>query len=120
MLMAPVKPRFSNHSRNSSTRTWCLGRSAMPAPVLPVTRSGAGEGQVEECGWTYRRRQPERTVLDEAVRDNFATLVAEASEVGRGRSWTLHPIYASSAPSRHVQRGLPAFSERRATQFLRP
>ncbi|HYO55709.1 hypothetical protein [Archangium sp.] len=31
----------------------------------------------------YRRRQPEETVLYEAVRDNLATLLAEASEVGR-------------------------------------
>ena len=35
-------------------------------------------------GWAYRRRQPEGTVLYEAVRDNLATLLAEASEVGRG------------------------------------
>ena len=35
-------------------------------------------------GWAYRRRQPEGTVLYEAVRENLATLLAEASEVGRG------------------------------------
>jgi hypothetical protein len=35
-------------------------------------------------GWAYRRRQPEGTVLYEAVRDNLATLLAEANEVGRG------------------------------------
>ena len=35
-------------------------------------------------GWAYRRRQPEGTVLYEAVRDNLATLLAEASEGGRG------------------------------------
>ncbi|KFA94084.1 hypothetical protein Q664_04735 [Archangium violaceum Cb vi76] len=44
----------------------------------------AGEGQVEERRWAYRRRQPEGTVLYEAVRDNLATLLAEASKVGRG------------------------------------
>jgi hypothetical protein len=44
----------------------------------------AGEERVEERGWAYRRRQPEGTVLYEAVKDNLATLLAEASEVGRG------------------------------------
>ena len=39
---------------------------------------------MEERGWAYRRRQPEGTVLYEAVRENLATLLAEASEVGRG------------------------------------
>jgi len=42
----------------------------------------AGEERVEERGWAYRRRQPEGTVLYEAVRDNLATLLEEASEVG--------------------------------------
>ena len=41
----------------------------------------AGEERVEERGWAYRRRQPEGTVLYEAVKDNLATLLAEASEV---------------------------------------
>ena len=44
----------------------------------------AGEERVEERGWAYRRRRPEGTVLYAAVRDNLATLLAEASEVGRG------------------------------------
>ena len=35
-------------------------------------------------GWAYRRRHLEATVLYEAVRDNLATLLAEASEVERG------------------------------------
>jgi len=39
---------------------------------------------VEERGWAYRRRPPEGTVLYEAVKDNLATRLAEASEVGRG------------------------------------
>ncbi len=39
---------------------------------------------MEERVWAYRRRQPEETVLYEAVRDNLATLLAEASELGRG------------------------------------
>jgi hypothetical protein len=39
---------------------------------------------VGERGGEYRRRLPEGTVLYEAVRDNLATLLAEASEVGRG------------------------------------
>jgi hypothetical protein len=43
-----------------------------------------GEERVEERGWAYRRRQPEGTVLCEAVKDNLATLLEEASEVGRG------------------------------------
>lgn len=42
---------------------------------------------MEERGWAYRRRQPEGTVLYEAVRDNLAALLAEASEVGRGLPW---------------------------------
>ena len=44
----------------------------------------AGEEQGEERGWAYRRRQPEGTVLYEAARDNLATLLVGASEVGRG------------------------------------
>ena len=39
---------------------------------------------MEERAWAYRRRRPERTVLYEAVKDNLATLLEEASEVGRG------------------------------------
>jgi len=39
---------------------------------------------VEKRRWTYRRRQPEGTVLYEAVTENLATLLAEASEVGGG------------------------------------
>jgi hypothetical protein len=37
-------------------------------------------------GWAYQRRQPEGIVLYEVVRDNLATLLAEASEVGHGLS----------------------------------
>ncbi|WP_143076257.1 hypothetical protein [Stigmatella erecta] len=37
----------------------------------------AGEERVEERGWAYRRRQPEGTVLYEAVKDNLATLLAD-------------------------------------------
>jgi hypothetical protein len=44
----------------------------------------AGEERVEERGWAYLRRQPEGTVLDEAVKDTLAMLLAEASEVWRG------------------------------------
>ncbi|ATB33297.1 ATP-dependent helicase HrpA [Melittangium boletus DSM 14713] len=32
---------------------------------------------MEERGWAYRRRQPEGTVLYEAVRDNLTTLLAD-------------------------------------------
>ncbi len=46
-----------------------------------LTRCGL-ERQVEERGRASWRRQPEGTVLYEAVRDNLATLLAEASEVG--------------------------------------
>ena len=46
---------------------------------------GAGAtGQTETCARTYRRRQPERTPLYAAVRENLVTLVAEADTVGRG------------------------------------
>ncbi|HEX8819329.1 MAG TPA: hypothetical protein VF794_05350 [Archangium sp.] len=41
-------------------------------------RGVAGEGQVGECGWEYRRRRPEGTVLYAAGRDHLATLLAEA------------------------------------------
>jgi hypothetical protein len=39
---------------------------------------------VGERGWEYRRRRPEGSVLYAAVRDHLATLLAEASELGRG------------------------------------
>ena len=55
----------------------------------------------------YRRRRPEGTVLYEAVRDNLATSLAEASEVGRGlprymeRDFTRPPAaLARPAPTR--------------------
>ncbi|HZI07982.1 MAG TPA: hypothetical protein VEZ71_28440 [Archangium sp.] len=35
-----------------------------------------------ERGWAYRRRRPEGTVPYEVVRDNLATLLAEAGELG--------------------------------------
>jgi hypothetical protein len=44
----------------------------------------AGEGLVREHGWEYRRRRPEGTVLYNAMRNNLATLLAEASELGHG------------------------------------
>ncbi|HVG63977.1 MAG TPA: hypothetical protein VNA24_35770 [Hyalangium sp.] len=37
----------------------------------------AGEERVEERGWAYRRRQPEGTVLYEAVRDKLHQLAHE-------------------------------------------
>ncbi|WP_366816843.1 transposase zinc-binding domain-containing protein [Myxococcus xanthus] len=64
-------------------------------------RGGAGEGQVEERGWAYRRRQPEATVLYEAVRENLATLLAEASDVGRGL-----PRYVERDFSRYLECGV--------------
>ncbi|MCP3143594.1 hypothetical protein [Pyxidicoccus xibeiensis] len=50
---------------------------------------------MEERGWEYRRRQPEGTVLYEAVRDNLATLLAEAGELGRGLPGT----WSGTSPS---------------------
>jgi hypothetical protein len=50
----------------------------MPWPAV------AGEEQVEGRARKYRRRRPEETVLYEAARENLATLLAEASEEGRG------------------------------------
>ncbi|WP_224248152.1 hypothetical protein [Hyalangium gracile] len=41
----------------------------------------AGEERVEERGWAYRLRQPEGTMLYEAVKDNLTTLLEEASDV---------------------------------------
>ena len=42
------------------------------------------EGAGPACVRAYRRRQPEGTLLHEAVRENLATLVAEAAEMSRG------------------------------------
>jgi hypothetical protein len=49
---------------------------------------------VEERGWAYRRRQPEGRVLYEVVRDNLATLLAEASEVRRDLPWYVERDFA--------------------------
>jgi len=54
-------------------------------------------------GWAYRRRQPEGTVLYEAVRDNLATLLAEANEVGRGL-----PRYVERDFARYLECGVLA------------
>ena len=54
-------------------------------------------------GWAYRRRQPEGTVLYEAVRENLATLLAEASEVGRGL-----PRYVERDFARYLECGVLA------------
>ncbi len=48
-----------------------------------------------EHGWEYRRRRPEGTVLYEAMRDNLATLVEEASEVGRGLPRYVEPDWGT-------------------------
>ena len=54
-------------------------------------------------GWAYRRRQPEGTLLYEAVRENLATLLAEASEVGRGL-----PRYVERDFARYLEQALAA------------
>ncbi|RKH95850.1 hypothetical protein [Corallococcus sp. AB038B] len=56
---------------------------------------------MEERGWPYRRRQPEETVLYEAVRENLATLLAEASDVGRGL-----PRYVERDFARYLECGV--------------
>ncbi len=53
MLISPVKPRFSNHSRNSRGRTWYRGGSAMPAPALPVTRMPRTSGPSPSASRTW-------------------------------------------------------------------
>ena len=58
---------------------------------------------MEERGWAYRRRQPEGTVLYEAVRENLATLLAEASDVGRGV-----PRYVERDFARYLECGVLA------------
>ncbi|RKH59263.1 hypothetical protein [Corallococcus aberystwythensis] len=63
----------------------------------------AGEGQVEERGREYRRRQPEGTVLYEAVRENLATLLEEASEAGCGL-----PRYVERDFARYLECGVLA------------
>jgi hypothetical protein len=54
-------------------------------------------------GWEYRRRRPEGTVLYQAVRDNMATLLEEASEVGRGL-----PRYVERDLARYLECGVLA------------
>ncbi len=56
-----------------------------------------------EHGWAYRRRQPEGTVLYEAVRDHLATLLEEASELGRGLPRSVERDFA-----RYLERGVLA------------
>ncbi len=51
----------------------------------------------------YRRRRPEETVLYEAVKDNLATLLSEASEVGRGL-----PRYVERDFARYLECGVLA------------
>ena len=58
---------------------------------------------MEKRGWAYRRRQPEGTVLYEAVRDNLTTLLAEANEVGRGL-----PRYVERDFARYLECGVLA------------
>jgi Putative transposase/Transposase zinc-binding domain len=58
---------------------------------------------VGDYGWEYRRRRPEGTVLYEAVRDNLATLLEEASEVGRGL-----PRYVERDFTRYLECGVLA------------
>jgi hypothetical protein len=58
---------------------------------------------VREHGWEYRRRRPEGTVLYEAVRDNLATLLSEAREVGRGL-----PRYVERDFARYLECGVLA------------
>ena len=56
---------------------------------------------MEERGWAYQRRQPEGTVLYEAVRENLATLLAEPSSSWRERrsSSPMLGVYLAAAPS---------------------
>lgn len=54
-------------------------------------------------GWEYRQRRPEGTVLYAAVRDNLATLLAEASELGRGL-----PRYVARDFARYLECGVLA------------
>ncbi len=54
-------------------------------------------------GWEYRQRRPEGTVLYAAVRDNLATLLAEASELGRGL-----PRYVERDFARYLECGVLA------------
>ena len=56
-----------------------------------------------EREWEYRRRRPEGTVLYAAVRDHLATLLAEASEVGRGL-----PRYVERDFARYLECGVLA------------
>jgi hypothetical protein len=61
------------------------------------------EGAGPSCVRAYRRRQPEGTLLHEAVRENLATLVVEAAEVGRGL-----PRYVEKDFSKYLECGVLA------------
>jgi hypothetical protein len=105
-----------------------LGRKRPEFPVAQGSREPVGGGQelvpwqgvageerVEERGWAYRRRQPEGTVLYEAVKDNLATLLAEASEVGRGL-----PRYVERDVTMRPTETCPVWTGRAAAQDVRP
>jgi len=69
---------------------------------------------VAAYGWEYRRRRPEGTVLYEAVRDNLATLLVEASEVGCGL-----PRYVERDFTRYLECGVLAHGGVAALHLLR-
>ena len=56
-------------------------------------------------GWAYWRRRPEGTVLYAAVRDNLATLLAEASELGRGLPRYVERDFAKTDRTAITRRG---------------
>jgi hypothetical protein len=58
---------------------------------------------VEGHGRDYRRRQPEQTVLYEAVRQNLATFLEEANQQGRGL-----PRYVERDFTRYLECGVLA------------
>jgi hypothetical protein len=72
---------------------------------------------VEERGWAYRRRQPEGTVLYEAVRDNLATLLVDVFACPRcgGRRKVLAYVTAPAGVRSILEHlGLPTQALKRA------
>lgn len=73
---------------------------------------------MDERGWAYRRRPPEGTVLYEAVRENLATLLSEASDVGRGLSRYVERDFARY-PAQGPEDALQAYQAHSLRQRLR-
>ena len=107
-------PALETFWRQNQGRTVLQGGSWEPNGSVCPGEVWLGRGRWGSAGGSTGRRQPEGTVLYEVVRDNLATLLAEASEVGRGLPWHVERDFAKylllrrlPAPARRPARGLP-------------